>query len=121
MRDGFAAMRASLLIVLSLLAACSKGPQADLQYISEARSLAAEWALVNQQAAEGKLTDAYVSAMRTSLKQQAGTAAEGLTVPDSDYRREMQALAGEPFDAAPADLNARSQRLKQIEDQLESA
>lgn len=113
-------MRAFLLVPLLLVAACSKGPHADLQYISEARSLAAEWALVNQQAAEGKLTDAYVSAMRTSLKQQAETSARALTVPNSDYAREMQALAGAPLDATPADLNARSQRLKQIEDQLES-
>jgi len=114
-------MRASLFIVLSLLGACSKGPQADLQYISEARSLAAEWALVNQQAAEGKLTDTYVSAMRTSLSEQAGNAVNSLTEPSAPYAREMRALAGEPLDAAPADLNARSQRLKQIEDQLESA
>lgn len=114
-------MRVFLLVLLPLLAACSKGPQADLQYIAQARSLAAEWALVNQQAAEGKLTAAYVSAMRTSLKKQAGTAAEALTVPHSAYAREMRALAGQPLDAAPAELNVRSQRLKQIEDQLESA
>ena len=42
------------------LAGCSKGPEADLQYIERARSLAAEWAMVNEQAAKGRLTGTYV-------------------------------------------------------------
>ena len=37
-----------------LVAACSKGPEADLQYIKQARSVAAEWALVNELAVQGK-------------------------------------------------------------------
>jgi hypothetical protein len=110
-----------MLLIVAFLAACSKGAQADLQYIAEARSLAAEWALVNQQAAEGKLTTAYVSAMRKSLKRQAGSAAKALTQVNSDYAAEMQAIAAAPVDAAPVELRARSERLKQIEDQLESA
>jgi hypothetical protein len=44
------------LLLLLLLGGCSKGPQADLPAISAARSLAAEWALVNEQASEGHLT-----------------------------------------------------------------
>lgn len=114
-------MRASLLLLPLLLAACSKGPATDLQYIAEARSLAAEWALVNQQAAEGKLTGVYVAAMRASLEEQADAAAKALTRPDAQYAHEMRALAAEAPDAAPAELRARSDRLKQIEDQLESA
>lgn len=113
-------MRRSLLLLLLSLAACSKGPQADLPYIAEARSLAAEWALVNQQAAEGKLTDAYVSTMRQSLGEQAKVAAQALTSPDTAYAREMQAIAAEPADAPPEELRAHSDRLKQIEDSLES-
>jgi hypothetical protein len=114
-------MRASILLMAALLSACSKGAQADLQYIAEARSLAAEWALLNEQAAKGKLTDAYVSAMRTSLKEQADTAAKSLSQPNSDYAAEMRAIAAQPVDASPAGLRAHSDRLKQIEDQLESA
>jgi Tfp pilus assembly protein PilP len=114
-------MRRLLLLSLLLVAGCSKGPQADLQYISTARSLAAEWALVNQMAAQGKLTDAYVSGMRTSLQQQARVAATALTQPNSSYGRQMQALATEPGDAAPAQLRARSDALKHTEDSLESA
>jgi Tfp pilus assembly protein PilP len=114
-------MRRMLLLSLLLVAGCSKGPQADLQYVSTARSLAAEWALVNQMAAQGKLTDAYVRGMRKSLQQQAQVAAVALTQPDSYYGRQMQALAAEQGDAAPARLRARSDALKQTEDSLESA
>ena len=57
---------ASVACSLLLLAACSKGPEADLQYIKQARSLAAEWALVNEQAEQGKLTAPYVASMRKS-------------------------------------------------------
>jgi hypothetical protein len=41
---------------LVALAACSKGPEADLQYIKQARSAGAEWALVNEQASAGRVT-----------------------------------------------------------------
>jgi Tfp pilus assembly protein PilP len=113
-------LRQPLLLFL-LVAGCSKGPEADLPYISEARSLAAEWALVNQQAAQDKLTANYVSTMRTSLREQVKTAAEGLTQPDAPYAREIRAIAAEPDDASPKELRAHSDKLKQIEQSLESA
>ena len=46
------------------MAGCSKGPEADLQYIKQARSLGSEWALVNDQASHNKLTRTYASTMR---------------------------------------------------------
>ena len=49
-----------LLLVLLLVAGCSKGPEADLPAIGAARSLGAEWALVNQEASRGRLTEVYV-------------------------------------------------------------
>jgi hypothetical protein len=114
-------MARKVLLLILALAGCSKGAEADLPAIGEARSLAAEWALVNDQAAQGKLTDVYVAAMRSSLKQQADSAASAVTAPDSAYAREMRAIAAEPLDAPPDRLRARSDRLKRIEDQLESA
>ena len=108
-------------ILALLLAACSSGPQADLQYIKQARSLAAEWALVNEQAGQGKLTPTYVSTMRQSLREQLQTSSTSLTQPDTDYGAEIQALLKQPDDAAPAMLRTHSQQLKQIEDKLESA
>ena len=114
-------MRRSLLMCLLFLAGCSKGPQADLQYIAGARSLAAEWAMVNEQQAKGRLTGAYVGSMHKSLREQAQTAYRSLGDHDSDYAREIQALIAE-LDEAPSEaLRAHSDKLKRIEDGLESA
>jgi hypothetical protein len=109
------------LLLVALLAGCSKAPDADLQYIGEARSAAAEWALVNQQASEGKLTRTYVDSMHQWLRDQIQSAATSLTEPDSPYGDEIAALLQEPDDAAPRNLQARAAKLKQIEDSLESA
>ena len=104
-----------------LLAGCSKGPQADLPYISEARSLAAEWALVNEQAAHNKLTANYTDTLRDSFREQLRTTSESLTQPDSAYGQEINAILAEPADAPPEELRAHAGKLKQIEDGLESA
>jgi hypothetical protein len=110
-----------LLPLLLLIAACSKGPEADLQYISSARSLAAEWALVNEQAREGHLTSAYIKTMRESVREELQTNAKSLTQPQSDYGSEIAAVLREPDDAPPAVLRAHASKLKKIEDSLESA
>ena len=112
-------MRRALLPLL-LLAGCSKGPEADLQYISQARSLGFEWAMVNDLASRGKLTATYVQTMRESIRQQLDTTASALSQPHSAYGQEIQALMAEPANAAPAQLRARAGKLKQIEDSLES-
>lgn len=112
-------MRRALLPLL-LLAGCSKGPEADLQYISQARSLGYEWALVNELASQGKLTAAYVQTMHRGLREQLGTTASALSQPKSAYGLEIHALIAEPDDAAPAELRAHSGKLKQIENSLES-
>jgi Tfp pilus assembly protein PilP len=110
-----------LLLPFLLIAACSKGPQADLQYISQARSLTAEWALVNEQAEQGHVTSAYVHTMHQDLRQQLQSTATSLTNPTSAYGQQIQAALREPDDAAPHELRAYASRLKQIEDSLESA
>ena len=113
-------LRKSLLL-LSLLAGCSKGSEADLQYIKQARSAAAEWALVNELASRGKLTEIYVGSMRKWLREDIQSASTALTQPDSRYALEIHALLAQQNDAAPEELRAHSDKLKQIEDQLESA
>jgi hypothetical protein len=113
-------LRRSLLLAL-LLAGCSKGPQADLQYIKQARSLGAEWALVNEQARQGKLSGAYVASMHQWLRQELQSASAALTVPNARYAIEIHALLKQPDDAPPQELRAHAAVLKQIEDQLESA
>jgi hypothetical protein len=109
------------LFLLLLLAGCSKGPEADLQYIGQARSIGAEWALVNEQAAKGQLTDTYVRSMHQWLRQNLKSTATSLTQPDSRYGLEIHALLAQPDDAAPAELRAHADVLKHIEDSLESA
>jgi len=114
-------LRRSFLLLLLMLAGCSKGAQADLQYIGQARSLGAEWALVNEQASKGHLTRIYVRSMQKWLRDNLQTAASSLTERDSLYGAEIRTLLAEPDDAAPAELRAHAARLKQIEDSLESA
>ena len=113
-------MREPLLFLL-LLVGCSKGTQADLPAIGAARSLGAEWALVNEEASRGHLTAAYVKTMRQQLREQLQTNASSLTTPDTPYGREIQALLAEPDDAPPEELRAHSGKLRQIENGLESA
>jgi hypothetical protein len=106
---------------LLFLAGCSKGPEADLPYIGEARSLGAEWALVNEQAKAGKLTDSYVHTMRESVREQLKTELSSLERPNSPYGAEIKALLAAPDGVAPEELRAHADKLKQIEDDLESA
>jgi Tfp pilus assembly protein PilP len=113
-------LRRSALLLL-LLAGCSKGPEADLQYIKQARSIGAEWALVNEQANKGQVTETYVASMHQWLRQNLETTAKSLTQPDSRYALELRALLAQPDDAAPDQLRAHVEALKQIEDSLESA
>jgi hypothetical protein len=108
-------------IVALLLAGCSRGPQADLQYIKQARSATAEWALVNEQAREGKLTDIYVASMHQWLRDEIRSSSATLTDPDTRYGLEIHALQQQPDDATPEELKAHADKLKQIEDGLESA
>ena len=120
-QNGFAGMWRTLLLMLPLLASCSKGPEADLQYISDARSAAAEWALVNQQARQGKVTGIYVRSMHQWLRQQIQTDLAGLSQTRSPYAAEMQTLSQLPDDATPEQLRSHAERLKQQENALESA
>jgi hypothetical protein len=110
-----------LCLILLLLAGCSKGPEADLQYIKQARSLGAEWALVNEQADRGQLSKTYVRSMRQWLRKELQSASGALIEPESRYALEIQALLAQPDDAEPNELRARVAALKQIETSLESS
>ena len=113
-------MRWTLLLCVAL-AACSKGPDADLPSIGEARSLGAEWALVNEEATKGHLTQTYADTMRAQLREQLQTDLTSLTQPQSRYAGEIRAMLALPDDAAPETLRAHARVLKQQEDNLESA
>ena len=110
-----------LLLGALLLGGCSKGVEADLQYIKQVRSASAEWALTNEQAAEGKLTATYVASMHKWLREEIESSVKALSQPDSSYGIEMRAILKLSDDAPPANLRAHSAKLKHIEDSLESA
>lgn len=109
-----------LLFPVLALASCAKGPEADLPAIGEARSLAAEWAMVNEQAGAGHLTNSYASSMRENIREQLKTSSKTLTQPAAAYAAEIGAILREPDDAPPSALRAHASHLKRIEDQLES-
>jgi hypothetical protein len=54
------------------------------------------------------------------MRQEVQSASTALTTPDAPYAAEISALLEQP-DASPDSLRARSDALKHIEDQLESA
>lgn len=109
------------MILLALLAGCERSPDTDLQYVKQARSIAAEWLLINQQFEKGKLTATYVSSMHRWLRDGLQTANSSLTRPEAAYAEEIRALLAEPPNAPASRLQAHAKRLKQIEDGLESA
>jgi hypothetical protein len=115
--------RKLLPLLLLFVSGCSSssGAQADLQYITQARSLGAEWALVNEQAAQRRVSLTYVRSMHRWLRDNLQTAAKSLAQPDSRYGQEIRTLLRQPDDAPPDELRAHVEVLKNIEDSLESA
>jgi hypothetical protein len=108
-----------LVLFCVALSGCAQGAQKDLPCIGEARSLAAEWALVNEHALQGKVTKTYAGTMRASFRDQLTTISEELSEPTASAI--VKDLVTRPDDAPPQQLRESSERLKQIEDQLESA
>jgi hypothetical protein len=113
-------MRSAWMLALLLLG-CSQAAEKDLPSIVEARSLGAEWALVNEQAAQKHLTTAYVETMHQQLRDELEASRDSLARPKSVYGHEIDLILNQPDDASPQQLRVHVARLKQIEDKLESA
>jgi len=110
-----------LAVLLLTLGSCERGAEADLQYIKQARSIAAEWALVNELDAQHGLNRTYVDSMHIWLADGLTSSFAALSQPQSDYGVEMKALLAAPAGSPADELKAHAERLKQIEDRLESA
>lgn len=108
-----------LVLLCVVLGGCAQGPQKDLPSIAEARSLAAEWALIDEQASQGRITATYTKTMRASVRQQLATVSASLTNPDASSI--VKDLVTRPDDAPADELRSSVEQLKRIEDQLESA
>ena len=113
-------MKAVILLALTLIGGCASGCSADLPAIGQMRSLAAEWASVNREAARGRLTIAYTEGMRKAAREQIAKQAQALSKgsPAAPAAAALQAL---PADAAPERIARLAAALKQIETKLESA
>ena len=101
-----------LLPIALLVAGCSKGGHADLPYIGEARSLAAEWALVNDEMARAISPAIMSPPCATAFASELKTTATSLT-----GRTRLMAARSRRFCAArrcrARSLRARSDKLKQ--------
>jgi hypothetical protein len=72
-------MRASfVLFLLAALAACSSQKDKELEAVKSARSVLAEWALVEEQAARDRAPSTYVEVMRKQARDQLKTAQKQL-------------------------------------------
>jgi len=111
------------LLGLALLLAAASPPSAsrDLPAIRSARSIVAEWALVNRTAAEGRVTQTYVRVMRTQARRQLEAQFEALSDPGSAAGRLIADCLRLPGDAPYPLLEARSRRLRAIGAQVEAA
>ena len=113
-------MNRAPLIPFAVLSACSQSPGEDLRYVKQARSIGAEWALVNEQAQSGLVTIVYAQSMHRWLRENLRTASSGIRQHNSNYGAEMRGLLAEPADARPDRLRSHSKALKRIEHNLES-
>src|SRR3982751_1235923 len=85
--------------VFFVLLGCAQGAKRDLPYIKEARSAAAEWAMVNEQALRGNVSETYVTGMRQAVRDQLTTAGSSIMIPQA--AEQIRQLLVEPDDATP--------------------
>ena len=108
--------RPALLLIAAALAACSSQSDRQLQAVKSARSVIAEWSLVEEQAAKGRARPVYVEQMRELAKDQLTTQRSEL-VQKPDAAGLLDKLrTGSPNAAT---LKAAGSALKPLEKQLE--
>ena len=103
---------------LSALAACSKGPEADLPNISEARSLAPNGRWSTSRRRRASSPPIMSSTMRTALREQVKTAAEGLTDPGALCARDRGYCSPSPTMLRRTSFARMRTSSRQIEDRL---
>ena len=106
------------LLMLTALGACSSQSDKQLEAVKSARSVLAEWALVEQQADRGQAQATYVEQMRKLAKDELKTAETGLAQ-QPDAADLVDKLRSDSPDAAA--LKKADDALKPLEDSLEAA
>src|SRR5215212_1204821 len=110
-------MKCLLPLVFLLAAACDPAPS-DYSTVEQARSTAAEWAKVNELAAQGKLSSTYVAATRAEARSQLAKAESAFRDPKTPQASEVRALLALRDDAPAAEISAHAEALKKLEDAL---
>ena len=105
------------LAAIALLGACSSEADKQLEAVKAARSVMAEWALVEEQSAKGEAPQTYADQMRDSAKSQLRTAQSSLM----SGQPKAAALIGNLADGEPSAeaLKAAQDALDPLEKRLE--
>jgi hypothetical protein len=114
-------MRKLVACCLSVMALGGCGSETDKQVeaVKAARTVLAEWALVEQQAAKGETPATYAEVMRDEAKSQLRTAQSSLLADQPEAAHLIGSLAdGDP---SADDLQSAQDSLEPLEKRLESA
>ena len=105
--------------LLAALAGCGSEADKQLEAVKAARTVLAEWALVEEQAAKGQTPETYAEEMRDAAKSQLRTAQSALREDQPRAAQLMETIVdGEP---SADELKAAGSRLEPLETRLESA
>jgi polyphosphate kinase 2 (PPK2 family) len=106
------------LLMGAALASCASQSDKELEAVKSARSVLAEWALVEERKAQGRASETYVEQMREQAREQLKTAESGL-----QGERSAASLIEQVRNAAPkaGDLKRANKALEPLEQSLESA
>jgi hypothetical protein len=102
------------------LAGCS-GSANELPAVKQVRSAAAEWAIINREAARGRLTTGYTTGMRNAAREEIQNAAKQLSASPNPASGHAAALLALPDNATPDQLDDHIRALKQVETRLEAS
>src|SRR3569623_1256459 len=109
------------ILALTLCGAASPDSPRDVLTTMAARSVVAEWALVNRTAARGWPSGHYTEQMRREARRQLASDLKAMSNPDSPAARVMARLLALNPAADPRLLAAGAAALAKIEKQLEDS
>ncbi|MDB5710231.1 MAG: hypothetical protein JWL96_2301 [Sphingomonas bacterium] len=114
------AERGAVAAVIAFLVGAAAPPDtaSDLPGIKAARSIVAEWALINRAAAQHRLTPVYAEQMRREARAQLADQRRAMADPRSPASVEIARLLALPPSSDAATLDRGVARLLQIEKQL---
>jgi len=104
------------LVLVAALAACSSQADRQLEAVKSARSVLTEWALVEEQAAQGRAQSTYVEQMRQLARDELKTDARELAQQPEAAQLLQHLQSGSPDAAA---LHRADSALEPLEKRLE--